>query len=506
MQKLKLKNEKITAFAEGLFLTLVGVYLFMSAADTSSFRFTFPENFEKYLLIAIAAVSSVLFISRIDGIGQYFLATAVMLVYGAVYLFTGYISVLFFAFFTIGCTGIKYRKLLWTYLITVGILWAVGIIASLGGVVENLAYHTTDGIRNSFGIGYPTDFAAYAFYLLCYIWILDGIVPEWMFLVVVLFSRAILYQLTISDTANICLMVFAFVLFYYFWERKTLGKVKIIKKTVNLFLEYAWLFFAAVTFVMIHGYSEGIPLFVRLNSFLSSRNDLALRGIRNYGLPLFGQKVDFYGFGFMSTPGVDYAEYNFVDSSYPLILIKYGILVFILMSAVWITLSRKAIKAENRRLAMVTAMIALHSVSEHHFPELFYNILLILPFADLSNKPRMTAEKLGKKRLAVSYAVFLSVLAVLLIASPAVIRYEEILYTYLSQFGPRQVLFFVCIAVMFLAVALFTVSLPGFLCPDGRKERISCGIRTAVSFGIIAAAVVKACMMVASIPAWDTFG
>jgi hypothetical protein len=44
-------------------------------------------------------------------------------------------------------------------------------------------------------------------------------------------------------------------------------------------------------------------------------------------------------------------------------------------------MDRKVVKSGNNRLALVMTMIAIHSISEHHFPEINYNILLVMPFA-----------------------------------------------------------------------------------------------------------------------------
>ena len=49
----------------------------------------------------------------------------------------------------------------------------------------------------------------------------------------------------------------------------------------------------------------------------------------------------------------------------------------------WVLMTRKAVKTGHWRLAFGLALIALHSFSEHHFPEVNYNILVILPFSVL---------------------------------------------------------------------------------------------------------------------------
>ena len=65
------------------------------------------------------------------------------------------------------------------------------------------------------------------------------------------------------------------------------------------------------------------------NELLSGRLSIGKMMIERYGISLFGQEVNDYG---TTIPGTaKYDEYNFIDSSYLRILLKYGLLVFIIL-------------------------------------------------------------------------------------------------------------------------------------------------------------------------------
>ena len=67
-------------------------------------------------------------------------------------------------------------------------------------------------------------------------------------------------------------------------------------------------------------------------------------------------------------------------------------------------MTRKAIKIGNRRLSLVMALIAFHSVSEHHFIEMQYNALFAIPFFSYALPPVESSEEglKDKKQLVIA--------------------------------------------------------------------------------------------------------
>ena len=74
-------------------------------------------------------------------------------------------------------------------------------------------------------------------------------------------------------------------------------------------------------------------------------------------------------------------------------------------------------RAGNRKVLYVMAVIAFHAMSEHHFLDVQYNILLILPFAAFTRcDGRESKPKLDTTENKNHWAVRVCVLAEILLA------------------------------------------------------------------------------------------
>lgn len=60
---------------------------------------------------------------------------------------------------------------------------------------------------------------------------------------------------------------------------------------------------------------------------------------------------------------------------------EYGGVYLLAMCVLWTWTTVKAIRGGNRKLALAMGVIAFHSVMEHHFTEVNYNILAVMPLA-----------------------------------------------------------------------------------------------------------------------------
>lgn len=113
----------------------------------------------------------------------------------------------------VGAKNVSFNKLLKLYLVIAVTLMVVAFSASQYGLIEDLQFVTLRGeeffVRHSYGIQYPTDFAAHLFYIVLVIAVLYkdklktiGIV--WMSLVVALCA----YMTANALTTALCLIGF----------------------------------------------------------------------------------------------------------------------------------------------------------------------------------------------------------------------------------------------------------------------------------------------------------
>ena len=73
----------------------------------------------------------------------------------------------------------------------------------------------------------------------------------------------------------------------------------------------------------------GSKLSIYTDYFLSNRIYYAWVGLRKYGIHLLGNPIEWVGYGARPDMSAVEKTYNFVDCSYPFILLNFGILVFI---------------------------------------------------------------------------------------------------------------------------------------------------------------------------------
>ena len=378
----KEKKSRLAQLSELPFLILFTVYLTSILFMSSTYGFSFPSGFEKKMFFLLCA-SLILRIPALLKTKKRVLAAAVLLAlnYALVYRSVHYSFLLLSGVLTFGFTGIDHRKVMKLFTLCLGFFLVMTFSAACCGAIQDFVYMKDGHVRSALGTGYPTDMASYVLFLLTYIWAAWRRVPDLTAAVLgvvgIFFSRYI----AMSITGTICSTVFCIMVLGHFlcMECGLLKKTpKFLKDLVLQLMTFAFPLLGLLMFALIFAYAKNIGPALRLNNILSERLSLPLEAYRTYGLNAFGAPLPQAGNGFSS---FDPSEYTFVDSSYPLILLRYGWILFLALCAVWVSLTKKAFKNGDTRLACLLALIAVHAFSEHHFIETNFNVLVLLPFA-----------------------------------------------------------------------------------------------------------------------------
>ena len=379
-----LRLEKINSIIEILFLIALGAYLFVAASGVTVFYFEYPENTEQTLLIIL---SLIVMVKTLLGKKDYYVLAAFFFAFFFYlsYRSVGYRFLLFIAVIMIGSANVNYKKILKTYLISTAPIIILGVLSCLSGALHNLVYLTeTKELRSSWGMCYTTDFASIFLFMLMAAFVLLTNIPELFFLPIVLLYMFIPVYVAKSTTSTICgCLLIATVLIMWMVRliRRKKTNIKGYSRLVDMMMVMAFPVMAAIIFVVIYiGWYGDISF---LNVIMNGRVELVMNAVEKYGIKPFGTDFILIGNG-AST--IQDTGYNFVDPSYALIMIRYGWVVLMVVAAMWVYMTIRAIMAGNRRMAAVMAIIAVHSLSEHHFLEINYNIILILTFALLGNK------------------------------------------------------------------------------------------------------------------------
>ena len=94
-----------------------------------------------------------------------------------------------------------------------------------------------------------------------------------------------------------------------------------------------------------------------------------------------------------SIPGIiEHDEYNFIDSSYLRILLKYGLLIFTILCIVNVLINRK-IYEKDKFLLLIILIIYINSIVAQHYMEITYNFLLFMYFTKIDSVEKLYKNK-----------------------------------------------------------------------------------------------------------------
>ena len=207
-----------------------------------------------------------------------------------------------------------------------------------------------------------------------------------------------IYNQTNSYSSELCLLLTAVMILWEALERR-------IFRNRKRFLDISgWIAVSAFPLLGIgfYGltwlYGQGNTFAIRADSFLHSRLSLTWEGIQTFGINAFGAAASQNGAGGGDIPKWT-DGYNFLDSSYGLMLVRYGWVLTLIITVLWVWMTRKAVKNGYRSLAYAMAIIAVHSFSEHHFTDIQYNVLLAMPLCCLIRRSETEqAERIQEEK------------------------------------------------------------------------------------------------------------
>lgn len=251
------------------------------------------------------------------------------------------------------------------------------VCLSLMNIIPNYVYLRGLNIRQSFGIIYPTDFAAYVFYLSCgYVYIrnnkfnyIDGIITFLISYIVYLKTDA-----RLNFICTIIVIVLGFLIKFNSFKFIT-------RRNKSLFLILPSLFIVITTFF----YNPDNNLFKLLNNLLSDRLFIVQRIFRDYGISLFGNKVYQNGLGGDAGQNFNFLinQYSYIDSAYLRMILMYGIVLSVVILFV---LSCEMIKIDDDFLMIILVVIFVSGMVEMHMLQIAYNPFFIILTAEYFKK------------------------------------------------------------------------------------------------------------------------
>lgn len=366
---------------------IFAVYLASVTLQTTTFNVMYPHKLGVLVELATLAAMFGLIVGFqaltprqiIGEVSLLALVTAVTLTSGAHYLLPTVMLVL-------AARQVSFRRIMQVYLAVVGSILLLAFIAAEIGLIKNITFVTDDGVRQSFGVVYTTDFAAHIFYICAAYLYLQARRFRLVMLIPALLGLVVIYQFTKTMTDTIALVVLISGYLVYVYRRKNQHL-----KWLRPLLRYSFLTLPIASGLMIglsNIFNYQDKLLVTLNDALSTRLALGQNALLTYGVKLFGQSpIPINGWGGdrvnTFTNGVGLTTYFFIDSSFLNMLISYGLLftVVVLVGITWFLYQRT--QQNDYLLPVIMMAIAISSMFDQHFLEVTYNSFILMLFAEL---------------------------------------------------------------------------------------------------------------------------
>ena len=315
-----------------------------------------------------------------------------------------YVFAIYLPFAAMCLYGADWRRVMQVFTCCIGTMLAVTVLCALSGSIENLVYpgHGRRGtIRTAYGICYPTDFATYLIYLFVFLWSVrrkKSTGQTLAFAGGALLIAWFVYTYPHSETSTFCGILIAVLVLYEGLGRDFLAKHKgsgWINKVIDFLTVWAFPILAVIILVAAWLYGQGNAFAVQMNEWMSRRLEWTWQHYQAYGIRAFGAATPQSGWGGTVVKAAA-DSYEFLDSTYALLPIRYGWVFAAGVAAIWVSTTWRAMKHGHRKLALAMAVIAFHSFSEHHLPEVNYNILLVMPlccYAGMKAAEKTAEEK-----------------------------------------------------------------------------------------------------------------
>ena len=373
------------AYWEIIYLILLAFFVGMRFLLSTMFTIYWPKYFYRTLtVIGVVLVLMHLMLAKDIKKKEILAMLVVTFVFMMSHYVSGYDFLVDLLILILGAYRVNFRNILKTYIAVWSVLLVVTIIGAMTGLAENLVYYQGEGgerVRMALGICYPTDLAAYVVFLMfTYVCVRDEYITYLEIGVMAVLAGAV-YYITDARTDFIVMEMTAFATLFI---KKISQKHKYIleNKIIKIMYYIIPVMVCTISWWITAIFTYENAFLTKLNDgFISNRLSMGKQAIDDYGITLFGKYVIEMGYG--GSTDVN-KPYFFIDSSYISIGIKYGIIMLILFMIFTLYSIKKVMKKQKYLWIIMLIMVSLQSFMEHHMIQYWYNVYILLIFAEVN--------------------------------------------------------------------------------------------------------------------------
>lgn len=290
--------------------------------------------------------------------------------------------------FILGARNIEFKKIVRWYL-TAGTSLLILVMISAGlGIIQNLAYVRDGALRQSFGIIYPTDFAAHVFFLLlAYVYLRFKKFTIYDYLLIAIIAAAV-YRFCDARLDVVCILLILPIVL--------IARMITVKNSLNgkKIVALYWIAIPLLTVITIFVtmfYDASNTIFLKFNEIFSGRLAYNHVGYEKYGFSWLGSHVVEHGWGgeagmkAFSGHSANFT-YFMLDSSFVRIFLIYGTIFAIILLGALITRMIYQIHIGDYLVPSIILLMLVSSFVDHHILDLAYNPFILVILADLPQR------------------------------------------------------------------------------------------------------------------------
>ena len=265
---------------------------------------------------------------------------------------------------------IDFRKLLGTFSVATFLVLYLTIYASQKGMIANMFMNADGGYRFSLGFNYVSFASQRLFFALCTYLMFRGKRISYLELLALLLATIYMHQQT-STTSPFYLSIL--ILTYALFSVKIFKKEFIIENFWTKTLAHYGFILALAIILYFCFYSSG-NLFHLVDQFTHNRLRLSVDGFRNFGVPLFGQRISFKTLDMF---GNFTSNYNYIDSSFVQLLVIDGLIVSVFMLFALTKVMRYFVSIQKDIVLACLGIMIIHGMFDPQMLVLRYSPLIL---------------------------------------------------------------------------------------------------------------------------------
>ncbi len=264
------------------------------------------------------------------------------------------------------------------------------------GKIDDFTIRRGNMIRHSLGFSHPNQLGLRIFQLvLCRMFIRRNRL-NWMDYLITLFLGGFVYFVPNSQASfySMIILLIMIIIYQISWD-KVRGKEVISRALLFIIMLTN---FGSMVLSLID--VKRVPILRTFDRILSYRFSQCYRTYKYYGMSLVGTDIQ----TILAKPVIGRYYHFWLDNAYMAILLRYGVIVYFLFSAIYFMTAIKLKRTNQYFSLFVYALFSIYGIMEYNFFALAHNMFL-LAIASLLFNRQVIADKEPRKRYVIKFSM-----------------------------------------------------------------------------------------------------